>query len=98
MMASLAASGTHDHLEFEWIAFAGSLDLVHPAPFGHVRTGPRQFDELRSAAPTEMRIGDSILMISDGGGVRLAMPAVVAVGARRAHGMNGNPRYKTREG
>jgi len=32
--------------------------------------------ELRSAAPTEMRIGDSILMISDGGGVRLAMPAV----------------------
>ena len=31
--------------------------------------------ELRSAAPTEMRIGDSILMISDGGGVRLVMPA-----------------------
>src|SRR5215472_12233794 len=36
--------GTHDHLEFEWIAFAGSLDLDHPAPFRHVRTGPRQFD------------------------------------------------------
>src|SRR5262249_42905261 len=29
MMASLAASGTHDHLEFEWIAFAGSLDIQH---------------------------------------------------------------------
>src|SRR5262249_43878142 len=51
MMASLAASGTHDHLELEWIAFAGSLDLDHPAPFGHVRTGPRQFDISYSPAP-----------------------------------------------
>src|SRR5262249_51907355 len=35
--------------------------------------------ELRSGAPTEMRIGDSILMISEGGGVRLAMPAFLYV-------------------
>jgi len=33
MMASLAGSDTHDDLEFEWVAFAGSLDLDHPAPF-----------------------------------------------------------------
>jgi hypothetical protein len=44
MMASLAVSDTHNHLEFEWIAFAGSLDLDHSAPFRHVRTGLRQFD------------------------------------------------------
>src|SRR5262249_3561336 len=44
MMAGLAASDTHDDLEFEWIAFASSLDLDHPAPFRHLRTGPRQFD------------------------------------------------------
>ena len=31
--------------------------------------------ELRSGAPTEMTIGDSIVLISDGGGVREAMPA-----------------------
>src|SRR5215510_11207678 len=31
MMASLAASDTYDDLEFEWIAFAGSLDLDHAA-------------------------------------------------------------------
>jgi uncharacterized glyoxalase superfamily protein PhnB len=31
--------------------------------------------ELQSAAPTEMRIGDSVVMISDGGGERQAMPA-----------------------
>ena len=33
MMASLAASDTYDDLEFEWIAFAGSLDLDHAAVF-----------------------------------------------------------------
>src|SRR5262249_15803876 len=44
MMASLAASDTHDDFEFESIAFAALLDLDHPAPFRHVRTGPRQFD------------------------------------------------------
>jgi hypothetical protein len=33
MMASLAASDTYDDLEFERVAFAGSLDLDHPAPF-----------------------------------------------------------------
>src|SRR5262245_36087952 len=51
MMARLVASDTHDDLEFEWIAFAGSLDLDHPAPFRHVRTGPRQFDISYSPAP-----------------------------------------------
>jgi hypothetical protein len=32
MMASLAVSHTDDDLEFEWIAFAGSLDLDHSLP------------------------------------------------------------------
>jgi PhnB protein len=35
--------------------------------------------ELRSATPTEMTIGESIVMISDGGGVREAMPACLYV-------------------
>jgi PhnB protein len=35
--------------------------------------------ELRSGAPTEIRIGDSIILISDGGGVREAMPAFLYV-------------------
>ncbi|MVT67096.1 VOC family protein [Bradyrhizobium pachyrhizi] len=35
--------------------------------------------EVRSDAPTEIRIGDSIILISDGGGVREAMPAVLYV-------------------
>jgi PhnB protein len=35
--------------------------------------------ELRSGAPTEMKIGDSVVMISDGGGVRGAMPAFLHV-------------------
>ena len=35
--------------------------------------------ELRSGAPTEIRIGDSITLISDGGGVREAMPAFLYV-------------------
>ena len=35
--------------------------------------------EVRSGAPTEMRIGDSIILISDGGGVREAMPAFLYV-------------------
>ena len=35
--------------------------------------------ELQSAAPTEMRIGDSVVMISDGGGERQAMPAFLYV-------------------
>ena len=35
--------------------------------------------ELQSGAPTEMRIGDSIVMISDGGGAREAMPAFLYV-------------------
>src|SRR6266513_521438 len=32
VMASLAVSRTDDDLEFEWIAFAGSLDLDHRLP------------------------------------------------------------------
>ncbi len=35
--------------------------------------------ELRSGAPTEVRIGDSIILVSDGGGVREAMPAFLHV-------------------
>lgn len=35
--------------------------------------------DVRSGAPTEMRIGDSIILISDGGGVREAMPAFLYV-------------------
>jgi uncharacterized glyoxalase superfamily protein PhnB len=35
--------------------------------------------ELQSGAPTEMRIGDSVVMISDGGGAREAMPAFLYV-------------------
>jgi hypothetical protein len=31
-MASLAISNTDDDLEFEWITFAGSLDLDHSLP------------------------------------------------------------------
>jgi PhnB protein len=34
---------------------------------------------LRSGAPTELRIGDSVVLISDGGGVREAMPAFLYV-------------------
>ncbi|MCC8957191.1 VOC family protein [Bradyrhizobium sp. Pear77] len=35
--------------------------------------------EVRSGAPTEMRMGDSIILISDGGSVRDAMPAFLYV-------------------
>ena len=35
--------------------------------------------ELQSGAPTEMTIGDSVVMISDGGGAREAMPACLYV-------------------
>ena len=35
--------------------------------------------DVRSGAPTEIRIGDSIILISDGGGVRDAMPAFLYV-------------------
>ena len=35
--------------------------------------------ELQSGAPTEMRIGDSVVMVSDGGGAREAMPAFLYV-------------------
>jgi len=35
--------------------------------------------EVRSGAPTEIRIGDSIILISDGGGVREAMPTFLYV-------------------
>ncbi|MCP3412648.1 VOC family protein [Bradyrhizobium brasilense] len=35
--------------------------------------------EVRSGAPTKIRIGDSIILISDGGGVREAMPAFLYV-------------------
>jgi PhnB protein len=35
--------------------------------------------EVRSGAPCEIRIGDSIVMISDGGGIRAALPAFLYV-------------------
>jgi len=35
--------------------------------------------KLQSEGPTEMRIGDSVVMISDGGGERQAMPAFLYV-------------------
>jgi uncharacterized glyoxalase superfamily protein PhnB len=35
--------------------------------------------KLQSEAPTEMRIGDSVVMISDGGGARETMPAFLYV-------------------
>jgi uncharacterized glyoxalase superfamily protein PhnB len=35
--------------------------------------------ELRGGGPTEMRIGDSIVMVSNGGGLRDAMPAFLYV-------------------
>jgi uncharacterized glyoxalase superfamily protein PhnB len=35
--------------------------------------------EVRADMPTEIRIGDSIVMVSDGGGVRDAMPAFLYV-------------------
>jgi uncharacterized glyoxalase superfamily protein PhnB len=34
---------------------------------------------LQSGAPTELRIGDSLVLISDGGGAREAMPAFLYV-------------------
>jgi PhnB protein len=34
---------------------------------------------LQSGAPTELRIGDSVVLISDGGGAREAMPAFLYV-------------------
>jgi PhnB protein len=34
---------------------------------------------LQSEAPTELRIGDSVVLISEGGGVREAMPAFLYV-------------------
>ncbi|WP_456784914.1 VOC family protein [Bradyrhizobium sp. USDA 4516] len=40
--------------------------------------------EVRSGAPTEIRIGDSIILISDGGGVREAMSAFLYVYVRDA--------------
>ena len=35
--------------------------------------------EVRSGAPTEIRIGDSIILISDGGGIRETMPSFLYV-------------------
>jgi PhnB protein len=40
--------------------------------------------EPQSAAPTEMTMGDSVVMISDGGGAREAMPAFLYVYVRNA--------------
>ena len=46
---------------------------------GFLRTVFGAEGELRSGAPTEIRIGDSIILIGDGGGVREAMPAFLYV-------------------
>jgi uncharacterized glyoxalase superfamily protein PhnB len=39
----------------------------------------RAHGEMRGGAPAEMRIGDSLIMVSDGGGVREARPAFLYV-------------------
>jgi uncharacterized glyoxalase superfamily protein PhnB len=46
---------------------------------GFLRTVFGAEGELRCGAPTEIRIGDSIVLISDGGGAREAMPAFLYV-------------------
>ena len=46
---------------------------------GFLRTVFGAQGELRSGVPTEVRIGDSIILVSDGGGVREAMPAFLHV-------------------
>jgi len=46
---------------------------------GSLRTVFGAAGEVRTGAPTEVRIGDSMLMISDGGGAREAMPAFLHV-------------------
>ena len=46
---------------------------------GFLRTVFGAEGELRSGAPTEIRIGDSIILISDGGDVRDSMPAYLYV-------------------
>ena len=46
---------------------------------GFLRTVFGADGELRSGAPTEIRIGDSIILVSDGAGVREAMPAFLYV-------------------
>ncbi|MBR1160715.1 VOC family protein [Bradyrhizobium elkanii] len=40
--------------------------------------------DVRSGAPTEIRIEDSVILISDGGGVRDAMPAFLYVYVQNA--------------
>jgi PhnB protein len=46
---------------------------------GYMKTVFGAGGELQSAAPTEMTIGESIVMISDGGGVREPMSACLYV-------------------
>lgn len=54
-----------------------SRDLTGLA--GFLRDVFKAGGEVRSGAPTEIRIGDSIILISDGGGTREAMPAFLYV-------------------
>ena len=53
-----------------------AMSLAWP---GFLRTVFDAEGELRVGAPTEIRIGNSVVMISDGGGVREAMPAFLYV-------------------
>jgi len=46
---------------------------------GFLRTVFGAEGDIRSGAPSEIRIGDSIVMISDGGGIRAAQPAFLHV-------------------
>ena len=46
---------------------------------GFLRTVFAAEGEARAGAPSEIRIGDSIVMISDGGGVRAAQPTFLHV-------------------
>ena len=56
--------------------------IVVPDPQSLIRFLSAVFDatgEFRTGAPAEIRIGDSIIMISDGGGLRAAIPAFLHV-------------------
>lgn len=50
-----------------------------PGLSGFLKTVFGAEGEPRSGAPTEIRIGDSMLLISDGGGIREGMPAFLYV-------------------
>jgi uncharacterized glyoxalase superfamily protein PhnB len=50
-----------------------------PGVVGFIKSVIGAEGDLRAEAPTELRIGDSLIMVSDGGGLREAMPAFLYV-------------------